>query len=141
MTSETGSAEANTTLVRESVEAFNAGDTNKLLTIVAPDIVIHYAEMPEPLRGRDTWQHGFELVKRAFPDLENTRRRPRRRQRQSRSPTDASRHPPGRVPRHLPDRSHDHIRQPRVLPRRKRPVRRRVDLLRYGIALLPAELT
>lgn len=70
MTSETGSAEANTALVRKSVEAFNAGDTNKLLTIVAPDIVIHYAEMPEPLHGRDTWRHGFELVKRAFPDLE-----------------------------------------------------------------------
>ena len=70
MTSEAGSAEANTALVRESVEAFNAGDTNKLLTIVAPDIVIHYAEMPEPLHGRDTWQHGFELAKRAFPDLE-----------------------------------------------------------------------
>lgn len=70
MTSETGSAEANTALVRESVEAFNAGDTNKLLTIVAPDIVVHYAEMPEPLHGRETWQQGFELIKRAFPDLE-----------------------------------------------------------------------
>src|SRR5579862_4924501 len=70
MTSETGSAAANTALVRESVEAFNAGDTNKLLTIVAPDIVIHYTEMPEPLYGRETWQHGFELIKRAFPDLE-----------------------------------------------------------------------
>ncbi len=70
MTFEAGSAEANAALVRESVEAFNAGDTNKLLTIVAPDIVIHYAEMPEPLHGRDTWQHGFEMVKRAFPDLE-----------------------------------------------------------------------
>jgi steroid delta-isomerase-like uncharacterized protein len=70
MTSETGSAEANTALVRESVEAFNAGDTDKLLTIVAPDIVIHYAEMQEPLHGRETWQHGFELIKRAFPDLE-----------------------------------------------------------------------
>jgi steroid delta-isomerase-like uncharacterized protein len=67
---EPGSAEANTALVRESVEAFNAGDTNKLLTIVAPDIVIHYAEMAEPLHGRETWQHGFELIKRAFPDLE-----------------------------------------------------------------------
>jgi steroid delta-isomerase-like uncharacterized protein len=70
MTSETRSAEAYRALVRESVEAFNAGDTNKLLTIVAPDIVIHYAEMPEPLHGRETWQHGFELIKRAFPDLE-----------------------------------------------------------------------
>jgi len=70
MTSETGPAEANTALVRESVEAFNGGDTHKLLTIVAPDIVIHYAEIAEPLHGRATWQHGFELVKRAFPDLE-----------------------------------------------------------------------
>jgi steroid delta-isomerase-like uncharacterized protein len=70
MTSETGSAEANTALIRESVEAFNAGDTNRLLTIAAPDIIIHYAEMPEPLHGRDTWQQGFELIKRAFPDLE-----------------------------------------------------------------------
>ena len=70
MSSEAGSAEANTALVHESVEAFNAGDTDTLLRIVAPDIVIHYAEMPEPLHGRATWQHGFELVKRAFPDLE-----------------------------------------------------------------------
>lgn len=70
MASEAGSVEANTTLVHESVEAFNAGDTDKLLTIVAPDIVIHYAEMPEPLHGRDTWQLGFELGRRAFPDLE-----------------------------------------------------------------------
>jgi steroid delta-isomerase-like uncharacterized protein len=37
---------------------------------VAPDIVIHYAEMPEPLHGRETWQQGFELMRRAFPDLE-----------------------------------------------------------------------
>jgi steroid delta-isomerase-like uncharacterized protein len=69
MTSEAGSTEANTTLIRESVEAFNAGDMAKLLSVAAPDIVIHYAEMPEPLQGRETWQQGYELVKRAFPDL------------------------------------------------------------------------
>jgi steroid delta-isomerase-like uncharacterized protein len=66
MTSEAGSTEANTTLIRESVEAFNAGDMAKLLSVAAPD---HYAEMPEPLQGRETWQQGYELVKRAFPDL------------------------------------------------------------------------
>lgn len=54
----------------ESVDAFNAGDTDRLLTFVAPDLVTHYAEMTEPLRGRESWQQGFELVKRAFPDLE-----------------------------------------------------------------------
>jgi steroid delta-isomerase-like uncharacterized protein len=69
MTSEVGSTEANTALIRESVEAFNAGDTAKLLAVAAPDILIHYAEMPEPLRGRESWQQGYELVKRAFPDL------------------------------------------------------------------------
>jgi steroid delta-isomerase-like uncharacterized protein len=69
MTSEAGSTEANATLLRESVEAFNAGDMAKLLAVAAPDIVIHYAEMPEPLQGRETWQQGYELVKRAFPDL------------------------------------------------------------------------
>jgi steroid delta-isomerase-like uncharacterized protein len=63
------STEAKTALVRESVDAFNAGDTARLLDVVAPDIVIHYAGLPEPLRGRETWLHGFELVRRAFPDL------------------------------------------------------------------------
>ncbi len=69
MTSEAGSTEANTTLLRHSVEAFNTGDTAKLLAVAAPDIIIHYAEMPEPLQGRETWQQGYELMKRAFPDL------------------------------------------------------------------------
>jgi steroid delta-isomerase-like uncharacterized protein len=48
----------------------NTGDTAKLLTVAAPDIVIHFAEMPESLHGRETWQQGFELMKSAFPDLE-----------------------------------------------------------------------
>ena len=69
MTSEAGPTGANTTVVRESVEAFNTGDVAKLLAVAAPDIVIHYAEMPEPLQGSETWQQGYELVKRAFPDL------------------------------------------------------------------------
>lgn len=69
MGSRVESAQANVALVRESVEAFNAGDMAKLLAVAAPDIVIHYAEMPGPLQGRETWQQGYELVKRAFPDL------------------------------------------------------------------------
>ena len=70
MTSHPESAQANAALVLESIEALNAGDTERLLAVVAPDIVIHYAEMPEPLHGRETWQQGFELMRRAFPDLE-----------------------------------------------------------------------
>jgi steroid delta-isomerase-like uncharacterized protein len=70
MGSQAESARANAALVRESFDALNAGDTQRLLTVVAPDIVIHYAEIPEPLEGRQIWQQGFELMKRAFPDLQ-----------------------------------------------------------------------
>ena len=70
MTSYSESADANAALVLESIEALNAGDTERLLAVVAPDIVIHYAEMPEPLHGRETWQQGFELMRHAFPDLD-----------------------------------------------------------------------
>jgi steroid delta-isomerase-like uncharacterized protein len=60
----------NVALVLESFEAFNAGDTERLLAVVAPDLVMHLAELPEPIRGRETWHEGFQLMKRAFPDLE-----------------------------------------------------------------------
>ena len=54
----------------ESFEALNAGDTKRLLTVVAPDLVIHLAGAPETLHGRETWQQGLEMMRRAFPDLE-----------------------------------------------------------------------
>lgn len=65
----TGSPQVNAALVRESFEAFNAGDTDGLLAAMAPDFVMHLAEFPEPL-GRDVWREGFEMMRRAFPDLE-----------------------------------------------------------------------
>ena len=70
MTSSSGSAQANAALVLESFEAFNAGDTDRLLGVVSPDLVMHLAEYPEPIYGLETWQQGFEMMKRAFPDLE-----------------------------------------------------------------------
>jgi steroid delta-isomerase-like uncharacterized protein len=66
-----GSARANAALVRESFEAFNAGDTDRLLAVMAPDFAMHLAEFPQPL-GRDAWREGFEMMRRAFPDLEAT---------------------------------------------------------------------
>ena len=69
MSSEAGPAQANAALVVESVEALNAGDTESLLSVMAPDFVMHLAEFPEPL-GRDAWREGFEMMRRAFPDLE-----------------------------------------------------------------------
>ncbi len=69
MTEAAGSPKANTALVRESFEAFNAGDIDGLLAAMAPDFVMHLAEFPEPL-GRAVWREGFEMMRRAFPDLE-----------------------------------------------------------------------
>lgn len=70
MSSSSGSAEANAALVRESFEAFNAGDTNRLVEVVSPDLVMHLAGAPESIRGREAWLQGFETMRAAFPDLE-----------------------------------------------------------------------
>jgi hypothetical protein len=40
MTSQSGAAEENAALVLESIGALNAADTERLLAVVAPDIVI-----------------------------------------------------------------------------------------------------
>lgn len=64
-----GSPEANTALVRGLFEAFNSGDTQRLLAAMAPDFAMHLAEFPAPL-GREVWQEGFEMMRRAFPDLQ-----------------------------------------------------------------------
>ncbi len=55
--------------MRDSFQAFNAGDTERLLGVMAPNVVMHLAELPQPL-GRDVWREGFEMMRRAFPDLE-----------------------------------------------------------------------
>jgi steroid delta-isomerase-like uncharacterized protein len=70
MTRNTGSAEANAALVRDTVDAFNAAELDKLLAVAAPDMLIHHAGLPRPLRGRETWQQGYALMRRAFPDLQ-----------------------------------------------------------------------
>jgi steroid delta-isomerase-like uncharacterized protein len=70
MTSHTTSPTANVELVRAGFEAFNAGDADGCLTFAAPDFVINLAELPGPQYGHEVWRQGFELMKRAFPDLE-----------------------------------------------------------------------
>ncbi len=61
---------ANVELVRAGFEAFNAGDGDACLALTTPDLVMNLAELPEPQHGRDVWRQGFELMKRAFPDLQ-----------------------------------------------------------------------
>ena len=61
---------ANVALVRAGFEAFNAGDADACLALATSDLVMNLAELPEPQHGQDVWRHGFELMKRAFPDLQ-----------------------------------------------------------------------
>ena len=60
---------ANVELVRAGFQAFNAGDTDECLARIAPDLVINLAELPGPQHGREVWRQGFEMMRRAFPDL------------------------------------------------------------------------
>lgn len=62
-------AQDNVRALMRAVQALNGNDTTRLLAMVAPGIVIHYAEMPDPVVGRDTWLQGCEMMRRAFPDF------------------------------------------------------------------------
>ena len=70
MTCEITQPARNTELVRAAFEAFNAGDADECLTFIAPDLIINLAELPEPRHGQQVWRQGFEMMKRAFPDLQ-----------------------------------------------------------------------
>ena len=70
MTARTTSPAANAELVRAGFEVFNTGDVGQCLALVAPDLIINLAELPEPQHGRETWRQGFEMMRHAFPDLQ-----------------------------------------------------------------------
>jgi len=70
MTSQSTTPAMNAELVRAGFRAFNAGDADGCLALAAPDLISNLAELPEPQHGRDTWRQGFEMMRRAFPDLQ-----------------------------------------------------------------------
>jgi steroid delta-isomerase-like uncharacterized protein len=59
----------NIELVRAGFDAFNAGDAGACMALTAPDLIMNLAELPEPRHGQEAWRQGFEMMKRAFPDL------------------------------------------------------------------------
>jgi steroid delta-isomerase-like uncharacterized protein len=70
MTPQKTSPARNAELMRAGFRAFNSGDADQCLALAAPDLIINLAELPGPQHGQDTWRHGFEMIKRAFPDLQ-----------------------------------------------------------------------
>ena len=69
MTTRPSVSEVNVELVRAGFEAFNAGDAERCLATTTPDLIINLAEVPEPQHGQEVWRQGFEMMRRAFPDL------------------------------------------------------------------------
>jgi steroid delta-isomerase-like uncharacterized protein len=70
MTSQKTSPARNAELMRAGFRAFNSGDVDGCMALAAPDLIINLAELPGPQHGLDTWRQGFEMIKRAFPDLQ-----------------------------------------------------------------------
>jgi steroid delta-isomerase-like uncharacterized protein len=70
MTPEITSPAANVELARAGFQAFNERDADGCMALAAPDLIINLAEIPEPQHGREVWRQGFEMMKRAFPDLQ-----------------------------------------------------------------------
>ena len=64
-----GDVSANLELIRTATDALNAHDLDACVGYITPDFIIHLAELPEPLQGRETWRQNAELMRRAFPDL------------------------------------------------------------------------
>jgi steroid delta-isomerase-like uncharacterized protein len=70
MTSEITAPATNIELLRAALAAFNTGDAAECVALVAPDLIMNMAELPEPRRGQQVWRQGFEMMKHAFPDLQ-----------------------------------------------------------------------
>ena len=70
MTSQITSPAANAELVRAGFQAFNVGDADRCMALAAPDLIINLSELPEPRHGHEAWRQGFEMMRRAFPDLQ-----------------------------------------------------------------------
>ena len=68
MTTPQATTAANVALVRSTLDAFNAGDFDTCVARLSPDFVMNLAGLP-PMRGRDVWRAGADVIWRAFPDL------------------------------------------------------------------------
>ena len=107
---------------------------------------MHYAELPEPLHGKEVWLQGAEMMRRAFPDLEArvddvVAAEDRVVLRLTFTGTHAGDFHLGEF-QTLPGYRPDHrVRQPRVLPHHQRTDRRRVDLLGHRALLSQLKLS
>ena len=124
MTSQTTSPAANAELMRAVCRAFNAHNAEECLARIAPNFIINLAELPEPMHGQEAWRQNFDAMKHAFPDFQahiedivaaQDKVAVRLRIRGTHS---------GEFLGITRDRPRHRLRQPRVLPHRRRAPRR-----------------
>ena len=63
-------AAAGIELLRRSFDAFNRGDIDACVEVLAPDFIANIPGAPEPGRGRDAWKQNALMFREAFPDLQ-----------------------------------------------------------------------
>jgi steroid delta-isomerase-like uncharacterized protein len=68
MTTHPDTPQANIALVRDGVEALNAGDFGACVALLSPGLVMNLAGMP-PMKGKDVWLQGAQMMRQAFPDF------------------------------------------------------------------------
>lgn len=69
MSTDPTSPESNVALIRAGFAELNAHDIDAMASRLAPDFIIHLAELPEPLHGSEIWREGAAVIKRGIPDI------------------------------------------------------------------------
>jgi steroid delta-isomerase-like uncharacterized protein len=63
-------SDANVALMRNAFAAFNRGSADTCVAMLAPDFIINLAGVPYQMRGPEVWKHGFEVMRKGFPDIQ-----------------------------------------------------------------------
>ncbi|MCX4782711.1 ester cyclase [Streptomyces sp. NBC_01264] len=61
--------ENNMALLRTAYRLLESGDIDAAGQLLSEDFIANVPGSPDPLRGRETWRTGTQLMKDAFPDL------------------------------------------------------------------------
>lgn len=62
--------DANIELMQRAFKAFSTESPEVFAAMLTHDFAINLAGVPHQLHGREVWKHGFEVMRRGFPDLQ-----------------------------------------------------------------------
>ncbi|MGW6463655.1 ester cyclase [Streptomyces rubiginosohelvolus] len=68
----TTTVEKNMTLVRTAYQLVESGKLDEAAQKLTENFIANVPGSPDPLHGREIWQHGTKMMKDAFPDLKIT---------------------------------------------------------------------